>query len=75
MIATIGIRVSGIAVPTAARTLPVAPSPRLRRCPSHSTALVNINAPARITAKLAMRRRRAPIGAGYAAKKAMPKTT
>ena len=28
MIATIGIRVSGIAVPTAARMLPVAPSPR-----------------------------------------------
>jgi hypothetical protein len=54
-IATIGIRVSGIAVPTAASRLPVAPSPRPSRCPAHSTAFVNTSAPARITAKLAAR--------------------
>ena len=52
MIATIGISVSGIAVPTAARMLPVAPSPISSRCPAHSTALVNSSAPARMTAKL-----------------------
>ena len=51
-IATIGIRVSGIAVPTAARRLPVAPSPSPSLCPTHSTALVKTSAPARITAKL-----------------------
>ena len=37
MIATIGISVSGIAVPTAASMLPVAPSPSPSRCPAHST--------------------------------------
>ena len=41
MIATIGISVSGIAVPTAASTLPVAPSPMPSRCPAHSIAFVN----------------------------------
>jgi hypothetical protein len=51
--AMIGISVSGIAVPTAARMLPVAPSPSPSRLPAHSTALVNSSAPARITAKLA----------------------
>ena len=52
MIATIGISVSGIAVPTAASRLPIAPSPSSSRWPSHSTALVNSSAPARMTAKL-----------------------
>ena len=56
MIATIGIRVSGIAVPTAASTLPVAPSPSPSRWPAHSIAFVNSSAPARITAKLASRK-------------------
>ena len=55
MIATIGISVSGIAVPTAARMLPVAPSPRSSLLPAHSTAFVKTSAPARITAKLAAR--------------------
>ena len=50
MIATIGISVSGIAVPTAASMLPVAPSPSPSLLPDHSTALVNSSAPARITA-------------------------
>ena len=54
--ATIGIRVSGIAVPTAASRLPTAPSPIASRWPAHSTALVKSWAPARITAKLASRR-------------------
>ena len=40
MIATIGISVSGIAVPTAASRLPVAPSPSPSRWPAHSIALV-----------------------------------
>src|SRR5215211_3002727 len=52
-IATIGISVSGIAVPTAAKRLPVAPSPSPSRCPDHSIAFVNRSAPERITAKLA----------------------
>jgi hypothetical protein len=41
---TMGIMVSGRAVPTAASTLPTAPSPRLRRPPRISTALVKIAA-------------------------------
>ena len=45
MIATIGISVSGIAVPTAASMLPVAPSPISSLLPAHSTALVNSSAP------------------------------
>ena len=49
MIATIGISVSGIAVPTAASTLPVAPSPTPSLLPVHSIALVNSIAPARMT--------------------------
>ena len=44
--ATIGMIDSGSAVPTAASSAPTAPSPRLRRCPSHSTALVKPIAPA-----------------------------
>jgi hypothetical protein len=64
--ATIAISVSGIAVPTAANRLPTAPSPRPSRCPSHSTALVKSNAPAKITAKLTSRRTTS-IGAGYPA--------
>ena len=50
--ATIAISVSGIAVPTAASTLPTAPSPSPSRWPIHSTALVKSSAPARMTAKL-----------------------
>src|SRR5687768_12147019 len=65
MIATIGISVSGIAVPTAARRLPVAPSPILSRCPAHSTALVNSIAPARITAKLAASRTYSTVAPTY----------
>ena len=52
MMAMIGISDSGIAVATAASTLPTAPWPRPRRRPAHSTALVNTAAPATITAKL-----------------------
>ncbi len=51
-IATTGINDSGIAVATAASTLPTAPWPRPSCTPAHSTALVNTNAPATITAKL-----------------------
>ena len=43
--ATMGIVDSGSAVPTAASRLPTAPWPRFRRCPSHSTELVNSTAP------------------------------
>ena len=74
MIATIGIRVSGIAVPTAARMLPVAPSPTSRRWPSHSTAFVNTSAPARMIAKLMTRRIAAPMSLPYAAKNAIANT-
>src|SRR5688572_16033413 len=49
MIAMIGIIVSGIAVPTAARTLPTMPSPRPIFWPSHSMPFVNSSAPARMT--------------------------
>src|SRR5687768_2129776 len=59
-IATSGMRLSGIAVPTAASRLPTAPSPRDSLCPIHSTAFVNVSAPTRITAKLAARRRTSP---------------
>ena len=52
MMAITGISDSGIAVATAASTLPTAPWPRPRRRPAHSTALVNTAAPATITAKL-----------------------
>ena len=61
MIATIGISVSGIAVPTAASRLPTAPWPIASRWPAHSTAFVNTIAPPRITAKLTSSRRTAPI--------------
>ena len=44
-----GIIVSGRAVPTAASTLPTAPSARSRRWPNHSTPLVNSSAPTRMT--------------------------
>ena len=54
--ATNGIIVSGIAVPTAARTLPTAPSARSSRCPIHSTPFVNSSAPRRISASEAMSR-------------------
>jgi hypothetical protein len=62
--ATIAISVSGIAVPTAARMLPTAPTPTSSLCPIHSTALVNSSAPARTTAK-ARRRRTASISGAY----------
>jgi hypothetical protein len=50
-----GTIVSGIAVPTAARTLPTAPSERFSLFPSHSIPLVKILAPARIVSKPAAR--------------------
>ena len=53
--ATIAISVSGVAVPTAARTLPTAPSPSPNPWPSHSTALVNSSAPESTIAKLSRR--------------------
>src|SRR5581483_11254885 len=53
--ATAGISVSGRAVPTAASRLPTAASDRRIRSPAHSTPLVNISEPARITTKLASR--------------------
>ena len=54
--ATIAINVSGIAVPTAARIEPTAPSPRFSLCPIHSTAPVKRRAPARTRAKETARR-------------------
>ena len=57
MIATIGISVSGMAVPTAASRLPTAPSPSSSLCPIHSTAFVKNRAPARMIAKLTARSR------------------
>ncbi len=54
--AMIGTSVSGIAVPTAARTLPTAPSPSSKRRPNHSTALVNSSAEARMMARATMSR-------------------
>src|SRR5581483_488471 len=45
----IGRIVSGSAVPTAASTLPTAPSDRPKPSPIHSTPFVNSSAPARIT--------------------------
>ena len=50
MMAMTGIRVSGNAVATAARTLPTAPSPKFRRWPNHSMPFVNSSAPMRMTA-------------------------
>jgi len=47
-IAMTGMSVSGVAVPNAARMLPVAPSVMLSLRPSHSTPLVNHSAPTRI---------------------------
>ena len=47
-IATTGMSVSGVAVPSAARMLPVAPSDRLSITPSHSTPSVNACAPRRM---------------------------
>ena len=44
-----GMSVSGIAVATAARTLPTAPSARLSRCPNHSIPFVKSSAPTRIS--------------------------
>ena len=49
MIAMIGIIVSGIAVATAARTLPTIPSLRPIFWPSHSIPFVKSSAPARMT--------------------------
>src|SRR5438552_2240329 len=47
-IATTGIKVSGVAVPSAARMLPVAPSLIRSFRPSHSTPFVKTSAPTRI---------------------------
>ena len=47
-IATIGIIVSGSAVPTAASTDPTAPSARPSFRPNHSMPFVNSSAPARM---------------------------
>jgi len=47
-IATTGISVSGVAVPSAARMLPVAPSLMRSLSPSHSTPFVKISAPTRM---------------------------
>ena len=51
-----GISVSGIAVATAARTLPTAPSARFSRWPNHSMLFVNSSAATRMTASDPMRR-------------------
>ena len=51
-----GIRVSGIAVATAARTLPTAPSARFSRWPNHSMPFVNSSAAIRMIASDATRR-------------------
>ena len=45
-----GIIVSGSAVPTAASTDPMAPSPSSSLWPNHSMPLVNSSAPTRMTA-------------------------
>src|ERR1700687_867539 len=52
-IATTGMSVSGVAVPIAARMLPVAPSDMLSLTPSHSIPLVKTSAPSRISANAA----------------------
>jgi hypothetical protein len=57
MIAITGIIVSGRAVPTAARMLPVALSETPSRCPNHSTPFVKISAPSSSRKKEPMRRR------------------
>ena len=56
-IAMIGMTVSGSAVPTAARTLPTAPSPRCSLRPNHSTPLQKSSHPARMTRKATMSRK------------------
>ena len=56
-IATTGMSVSGVAVPMAARMLPVAPSLIFSMRPSHSTPSVNDSAPQRMSAKAATIRR------------------
>ncbi len=61
-IAMSGMMVSGSAVPTAARTLPTAPSPRFSFRPNHSMPLTNNSQPARITAKATMRRKKDIVG-------------
>ncbi len=53
--AMMGMSVSGSAVPTAARTLPTAPSPSSYRRPNHSTPLVKSSADARMIARAMMR--------------------
>src|SRR5438132_2618250 len=50
-IATTGMSVSGVAVPSAARMLPVAPSLIRSLIPSHSTPFVKTSAPTRIRTK------------------------
>ena len=53
--AMMGTSVSGRAVPTAASTLPTAPSPSSYRRPNHSTALVKSSAETRITPSATIR--------------------
>ena len=53
--AMIGISVSGRAVPTAASTLPTAPSPSSKRRPNHSMPLVNSSAETRMMARASRR--------------------
>ena len=50
-----GMRVSGSAVPTAASTLPTAPSPSSNRRPNHSTPFMNSSADSRMMARAARR--------------------
>ena len=59
--AMIGIMVSGIAVPTAARTDPTAPSASSSLRPNHSMPLVNSSAPARMTSSAIRRRPTSPM--------------
>ena len=54
-IATMGIIVSGSAVPTAASTEPTAPSASWSLCPTHSMPFVKSSAPARMRTKAATR--------------------
>src|SRR5512138_2217689 len=63
MIATIGIIVSGSAVPTAARTEPTAPSASPSFRPNHSMPFVNSSAPARMTTKAMARTARSNMSA------------
>ena len=60
-IAMTGIIVSGRAVPTAARTDPIAPSASSSLWPNHSMPLVNSSAPRRITVNETIRTTRSKL--------------